>query len=98
MTFHWPLVPRPRQEKGLGDKTTPDENTVKGKYQARPFHLSLNKQPCLSVVCIREAEQARRCRVFSCFSFLQRSGRSESGRDRGQERIEGKKEEGAEQD
>lgn len=98
--FHWALMPRPRHKKGLGDKKTPDENAVKGKYQAKAeFHLSLNKQPCLSVVCIREAERAQRRRVFSCFSFLQRSGGSESGRDRGQQQTEGKKkEEGREQD
>lgn len=52
------------------------------KSSTAEFHLSLNKQPCLSAVCIREAERAQHCRGFSCFSFLQRSGGSESGRDK----------------
>lgn len=92
-------MPRPRQKKGRVTSKTPDEKgRERQKSGEAEFHSSLNKQPCLSVVCIREAEQAQRRRVFSCFSFLQRSGGSESGRDGGQQQIEGKKEEGREQD
>lgn len=39
--FHWALMPRPRQKKGVGDKKTPDENTVKGKYKARQSFICL---------------------------------------------------------
>lgn len=83
MMFLRVLPPRLWQK----NRTVCQENTrwkgsERQKSSKAEFHLSLNKQPCLSAVCIREAERAWRCCGFSCFSFLQHSGGSESGRDK----------------
>lgn len=90
---------RPRhKEKGLGENT-PDENTAKGKYQTRQNSICLLTSSLVYQWCVSEEQSgAQRCRGFSCFSFLQRSGGSEAGRGRGHQQIEGEEEEGREQD
>lgn len=94
--FHWALMPRPCQRNRLGDKKAADENTVNSKHQARQSFICLLTSSLVYLRCIsqkRSGAGPRRCRVFSCFSFLERSGGSESGRDWGQQQTEGKKEE-----
>lgn len=41
MKFHLAPMPGPGQKKGLGDKKTPDENTVKSKNHARQSFICL---------------------------------------------------------
>lgn len=89
-------MPRPCQRSRLGDKKAADENTVNSKHQARQSFICLLTSSLVYLRCVsqkRSGAGPRRCRVFSCFSFLERSGGSESGRDWGQQQTEGKEEE-----
>lgn len=54
-------------------KAVTRKHQMKRQWKAK---IRLNKQPCLSAVCIREAEQARLL-PRRCFSFLRHSGGSE---------------------
>lgn len=64
--FHWVLMPRRKTHKRTqwqgSTRWKPSQKQISGMAE---FHFSVNKQACLSVVCIRETE--RRCCCLQLF-------------------------------
>ncbi len=101
MIFHWALMPRPRQKKGVGDKKTQDENTAKGKYKARQSFICLLTSSLVYQWCVSEKQSrpgAAESSVVSHFCGAagdQRVGETEGinrlkeRRRRGESRTEG---------